>query len=139
MTQRDSFFTTKTNPACIEPSWPRPGLTKIRIVAIPLVSEDGFLPETTPDFAAAKEWFLRAMSLSRKGVVKKLQALGVPEGWKKSALLRNCFPLVLNSRVAGLRMRPCDWMTTWDWCTRQRRANEPIQPDRREMDPGAIP
>ena len=68
------------------------------IVAIPLVSEDGFLPETTPDFAEAKEWFLRAVSLSRKGVVKKLQALGVPEGWKKSALLRNCFPLVLNEQ-----------------------------------------
>ncbi|MCI0421209.1 MAG: CRISPR-associated helicase Cas3', partial [Acidobacteria bacterium] len=68
------------------------------IVAIPLVPEDGFLPETTPDFAHAKEWFLRAVSLSRKGVVKKLQALGVPEGWKKSALLRNCFPLVLNDQ-----------------------------------------
>lgn len=68
------------------------------IVAIPLGSEDGFLPETTPDFAEAKVWFLRAVSLSRKGVVKKLQALGVPEGWKKSALLRNCFPLVLNEQ-----------------------------------------
>jgi len=68
------------------------------IVAIPLVSEDGFLPETTPDFAEAKEWFMRAVSLSRKGVVKKLQTSGVPEGWKKSALLRNCFPLVLNEQ-----------------------------------------
>jgi CRISPR-associated endonuclease/helicase Cas3 len=30
-------------------------------------------------------------------VVKKLQKLGVPEGWKQSALLRNCFPLVLSA------------------------------------------
>ncbi len=67
------------------------------IVAIPLLPEDGFGPEATPDFAQAKQWFLRAMSLSRKGVVKKLQKLGVPEGWKKSPLLRNCFPLVLNA------------------------------------------
>lgn len=36
------------------------------------------------------------MSLSHKGVVKKLKALVVPEGWKESPLLRNCFPLVLN-------------------------------------------
>ena len=67
------------------------------IVAIPLLPEDGFRPEATPDFAQAKQWFLRAVSLSRKGVVKKLRALGVPEGWKKSSLLRNCFPLVLNA------------------------------------------
>ena len=67
------------------------------VVAIPLVPEDGFFTETTPDFAEARRWFLRAVSLSRKGVVKKLQALGVPEGWKKSPLLRNCFPLLLDA------------------------------------------
>lgn len=72
-------------------------LGKDSIVAIPLFSEDGFLPEATPDFAQGKQWFLRAVSLSRKGVVRKLKALGVPEGWKKSPLLRNCFPLVLNA------------------------------------------
>jgi CRISPR-associated endonuclease/helicase Cas3 len=66
------------------------------VVAIPLWLEDGFSPETIPDFAHAKGWFLRAISLSRKGVVKKLKALGVPEGWKKSPLLRNCFLLVLD-------------------------------------------
>lgn len=27
----------------------------------------------------------------------KLRRMGVPEGWKKSPLLRNCFPLVLNA------------------------------------------
>jgi CRISPR-associated endonuclease/helicase Cas3 len=37
------------------------------------------------------------MSLSRKGVVKKLHAQGVPEGWKESSLLRNCFALLLGA------------------------------------------
>jgi CRISPR-associated endonuclease/helicase Cas3 len=67
------------------------------VVAIPLWPEDGFHPEVTPDFTLAKSWFLRAVSLSRKGVVKKLQVLGIPEGWKKSPLLRNCFPLLLDA------------------------------------------
>jgi len=66
------------------------------IIAIPILQEDGFSAEATPDFDHAKQWFLRAVSLSRKGVVHKLRALGVPEGWKKLSLLRNCFPLVLN-------------------------------------------
>lgn len=66
-------------------------------VVIPLWLRDGFHPETVPEFPLAKRWFLRAMSLSRKGVVRKVQALGVPEGWKKSALLRNCFPLLLDT------------------------------------------
>ena len=67
------------------------------VVAIPLWSEDGFVSEKLPDFAQTKQYFLRAMSLSRTGVVKKLKALGVPEGWKKSSLLRNCFPLTLET------------------------------------------
>lgn len=66
------------------------------IVAIPLWPEDGFRPEATLAFAQAKQWFLRAVNLSRKGVVKRLRNGGVPEGWKKSPLLRNCFPLVLD-------------------------------------------
>lgn len=67
------------------------------VVAIPLWPKDGFNPETTPDFAQAKQWFLRTVSLTRKGIVKNLQKLGVPEGWKKSSILRNCFPLVLDA------------------------------------------
>ena len=67
------------------------------VVVVPLWQEDGFHPDTTPDFSRAREWFIRAVSLSRKGVVKKLQHLGVPEGWKQSPLLRNCFPLLLNA------------------------------------------
>jgi len=67
------------------------------VVTIPLWPHDEFRPEVTPHFAHAKQWFLRAMSLSRKGVVKKLQALGMPESWKRSSLLRNCFPLLLDA------------------------------------------
>jgi len=67
------------------------------VVAIPLWPDDGFGSEATPDFAQSKAWFLRAVSLTRKGVVKKLKKLGVPEGWKKSSLLRNCFPLIVNA------------------------------------------
>ncbi|MCX5815774.1 MAG: CRISPR-associated helicase Cas3' [Proteobacteria bacterium] len=67
------------------------------IIAIPLFLEDGFRAEEIPDFFQARGWFLRAVSLSRKGVVKELKASGVPEGWKKSPLLRNCFPLMLNA------------------------------------------
>ena len=66
------------------------------VVAIPLWLEDGFGSETTPDFVQSKAWFLRAVSLSRKGVVQQLRKLGVPEGWKESSLLRNCFPLRLD-------------------------------------------
>ncbi len=68
------------------------------VVAIPLLPEAEFSSEATPDFDQAKRWYLQAVSISRKGVVKKLRALGVPEGWKKSPLLRNCFPLVLDAQ-----------------------------------------
>jgi CRISPR-associated endonuclease/helicase Cas3 len=68
------------------------------VVAIPLWPEDNFLSGTLPEFEIAKQWFRRAVSLSRKGVVQKLQEQGVPEGWKKSPLLRNCFPLELDAQ-----------------------------------------
>ncbi len=41
-------------------------------------------------------------SLTRKGIVKKLQTQGVPGGWQQSALLRNAYPLHLD---AGGRWR----------------------------------
>ena len=59
--------------------------------------EDRFDSKKTPDFFLSKTWFLRGVSLSRPGVVKKLKKLGVPEGWKESPLLRNCFPLALTA------------------------------------------
>jgi CRISPR-associated endonuclease/helicase Cas3 len=67
------------------------------LLAVPIFPEDGFDPEEQPTFAQAKCWFLRALSLSRMGVVKELRALGVPEGWKKSPLLRNCYAWVLDA------------------------------------------
>jgi len=74
-------------------------LGKDSVVVIPLFAEDSFDRETVPDFTKAKQWFLRAVSLSRTNVVKQLKAVGIPEGWKKSSLLRNCYPLVLDEKL----------------------------------------
>lgn len=67
------------------------------VVAVPLFDADALDPTVTPDFATAKAWFLRAMSLTRKGVVMRLRANGVPEGWRQSPLLRNAYPLRLDA------------------------------------------
>ena len=66
------------------------------VMAIPIFLDDEFDPAIELMFDLTKELYLWAVSLSRKGVVQKLQKVGVPEGWKKSSLLRNCFPLVLD-------------------------------------------
>ncbi len=78
------------------------------VIAVPIFADDCFTPVAVPDFPIAKQWFLRAVSLSRKGVVRQLRGTGVPEGWQKSSLLRNCFPLVLDANscwVENLRVR----------------------------------
>ena len=67
------------------------------VVAVALRLEDGFNLEAVPDNLQARCWSLHAMSISRIGVVKRLKKLGVPEVWKKSPLLRNCFPMVLTA------------------------------------------
>jgi CRISPR-associated endonuclease/helicase Cas3 len=67
------------------------------LVVIPLRPEDSYDAKVVPDFDQSKALFLRAMSLTRNGVVQKLRKLGVPQGWKESSLLRNCFPLRLNA------------------------------------------
>lgn len=67
------------------------------VVAIPLWDADAFDVTATPDFTQAKAWFMRSISLSRKGIVKQLQKTGVPEGWKKNPLLRNAYPLRLDA------------------------------------------
>jgi CRISPR-associated endonuclease/helicase Cas3 len=69
------------------------------VVVIPLREGDGYDAATTPEFAQAKTWFLRAMSLSRKGVVTRLQGKGVPECWRQSALLRNAYPLEFDAEA----------------------------------------
>ncbi|AXQ28790.1 CRISPR-associated helicase Cas3' [Solimonas sp. K1W22B-7] len=68
------------------------------VVVIPLWEIDAFDLAAEPDFARAKGWFLRAMSLSRRGIVKNLRAEGVPTGWRKSSLLRNAYPLLLDAQ-----------------------------------------
>lgn len=68
------------------------------VVAIPLFPQDDFDPDLEPDYDQAKAWFLRAMSLSKKALFKRLTKQGVPNGWKKSSLLRNCHPLVLDEQ-----------------------------------------
>ncbi|WP_294259686.1 hypothetical protein [Propionivibrio sp.] len=67
-------------------------------VVIPLRPDDGFDPAAITSFAQGKQRYLQALGVSRMGLVKKIKTLGVPEGWKKSSLLRNCFPLVLDAR-----------------------------------------
>lgn len=67
------------------------------VVVIPLWDADAVSAEATPDFKQAKDWFARAMTVSRKHIVKALQHAGVPEGWKKSSLLRNAYPLPLDA------------------------------------------
>jgi CRISPR-associated endonuclease/helicase Cas3 len=67
------------------------------VVAIPLWDADAFDVTATPDFTQAKAWFMRSISLSRKGIVKQLQKTGVPEGWKKNPLLRNAYALRLDA------------------------------------------
>lgn len=71
-------------------------LGQVSAVAIPLTLEDEFHPNIVPDDDRAKVWFLRAVSLSRPDVVRRVRGQGVPDGWAKSPLLRNCYPLVLD-------------------------------------------
>lgn len=73
-------------------------LGKDSALVIPLAPVTVFDPARVPDFTQTKQWYLQALSVSRKGVVRKVKAGGVPEGWKKSSLLRNCFPLLLDEQ-----------------------------------------
>jgi len=66
------------------------------VVAIPIFPADSYNNSTLPDFATSKKWALRAVSLSKKGVVMKLRSKGIPEGWKKNSLLRNCYPMMFD-------------------------------------------
>lgn len=66
------------------------------VVVIPLTAEDEYRPAVIPDDQRAKEWFMRAISLSRQRVVGQIRSGGVPEGWTTSPLLRDCFPLLLD-------------------------------------------
>jgi len=67
------------------------------VVTIPLPKAD-FEPESVPDNAIARIWSMQSMSISRPGVVHKLQSMGVPSGWTRSPLLRNAYPLLLDAQ-----------------------------------------
>jgi CRISPR-associated endonuclease/helicase Cas3 len=66
------------------------------VTAVPLGPGAAFDPAAVPAPEQEKRWYLRAMSLSRAGVVRRLRGTGVPEGWRKSPLLRDCVALVLD-------------------------------------------
>ncbi len=67
------------------------------VVAIALAPDCDFHHSVIPDDITAKRWYMNAISVSRRGIVSRLRALGVPDGWKKAPLLRNCFPMVLGA------------------------------------------
>ena len=66
------------------------------VLAIPILPGDGFNPADTPDTPRARRFFLRSISISRQPIVRALRQIGVPAGWERSPLLRNCFPLLLD-------------------------------------------
>ena len=68
------------------------------VVAIPVFKREMFDLRLEPSGAEAKTLFARAIPVSRKGVVCKLEAVGIPQGWRKSPLLRNCYPLELDDQ-----------------------------------------
>lgn len=66
------------------------------LTVIPLGPADVFDVGTAPCFEQATAWSRRTLRVGRKGVVKQLKALGIPEPWQQSPLLRNHFPLCLD-------------------------------------------
>lgn len=68
------------------------------VSAIPLFQKDKFEASTVPDNKIVKEWVMRTISLSQKGVVRKLRSIGIPEGWEKIPLLRNYYPMLFDAQ-----------------------------------------
>lgn len=66
------------------------------LTVIPLGPADGFDAGIAPSFEQARAWSRRTLRVGRKGVVKQLKALGIPESWQQIPLLRNHFPLCLD-------------------------------------------
>jgi len=72
------------------------------ITAIPIWSGDSLNASSNVTAELSKSLYLRSISISRKAVVMKLMAIGVPEGWKQSPLLRNSVPLRLDENGAWI-------------------------------------
>lgn len=66
------------------------------LTVIPLGPAEGFDAGVAPSLEQAKSWSRYTLRVGRKGVVKQLKALGIPESWQQSPLLRNHFPLCLD-------------------------------------------
>lgn len=66
------------------------------LTVIPLGPAVGFDAGIVPSFEQARAWSRRTLRVGRKGMVKQLKALGIPESWQQSPLLRNHFPLCLD-------------------------------------------
>lgn len=67
------------------------------LTVIPLGPADGFDSLWEPSFEQAKAWSGLALRVGRKSLVKQLKAQGIPEPWQQSPLLRNHFPLHLDT------------------------------------------
>ncbi len=65
------------------------------VIAIPIFPTETSYLKSFMTLDRAKLLYLRAVTLSRKGVVHDLQTAGIPDSWKQSSLLRNCYPLTL--------------------------------------------
>lgn len=97
-----------------EPGVHRTLIAKTRIgdesvTAVPLFPKDEFNSRVQPGFAQAKEWALRAVALTRYDVVRLMREQDIPEGWRKTPLLRNCYAMVFNEHSqwtenAGVRL-----------------------------------
>ncbi|HNX77247.1 MAG TPA: CRISPR-associated helicase Cas3' [Candidatus Rifleibacterium sp.] len=68
------------------------------VMVVPVFSNDDENLKSRLSMLEAKQFFLKAISITRAGVVKTLVAKGVPENWQKSPLLRNCYPLLLDEK-----------------------------------------
>ncbi len=67
------------------------------VTVIPIRDSEDFHPAQIPSAPQARAWSLRSLSLSRKQIVKQLQAQGIPEGWQQSSLLRHSYPMHLDA------------------------------------------
>lgn len=67
------------------------------IVVIPIFCYETDKIERVKDISVAKILYLRSMSITHKGIVSKLLSFDNPDSWKESSLLRNCYPLWLDS------------------------------------------
>lgn len=59
-----------------------------------------------PTFGEAKRMLRRSIRLSSRGLVRALRGLPVPDGWRRSALLRGARPLVFDSDGSCLLRDP---------------------------------